>query len=135
MVSRVYNSQHISKWTIGCCLWRWTIYITWRHISSIKNISFNFAIKFSLSNTLMNVHCKISDYNTNFIHLMFGKVSTLPIFHPCSKYCHMARYIIIYYSMYVAIYIYIYIYKDSFRLTVHLDSQVNIVVKMVITFD
>jgi hypothetical protein len=89
LVSRVYNSQHISKWTIGCCLRRWTIYFTWTHISSIKIISFNFAIKFSWSNTLMNVHYKISDYNTNFIHLMFGKVSTLPIFHPFPSFIHV----------------------------------------------
>jgi hypothetical protein len=88
-VSRVYNSQHIPKWTIGCCLWRWTIHIIWTCISTIRIISFNFANKFSWSNTLMNVHCKITHYNTNFIHLMFGKVSTLPIFHPFPSFIHV----------------------------------------------
>ncbi len=37
----------------------------------------------------MNVDCKINDYNTNFIHLMFGKVLTLPVFHPFPSFIHV----------------------------------------------
>jgi hypothetical protein len=37
----------------------------------------------------MNVHCKVSDYNINIIHLMFGMVTTLPIFHPFPSFIHV----------------------------------------------
>ncbi len=93
----------------------------------------------------MNVHCKITDYNTNFINLMFGKVSTLPIFHPFPSFIHIQNIAMwqnihplhqifylhgkVYYNL--VFYIRGNIYINSFKLTVHLDSQVSIVVKMV----
>ncbi len=127
MVSKLYHSQHIPKWTI---FYGDGQFILHEHVSqAFKSFNLTFA-KLNFLHQIFWWMCMQNywlQYKFHPFNVWKGfNTSHLPYiskFHPCSKYCHMAKYSSHYQIFYlhskvyykIILYIWQYIYKKFFN--------------------